>query len=208
MGLNPGGGGNDDSRSFIQSNLYAPPEKNSYADECWKCFHGYECCHCESGKLNPDNRDIIQKRVCDLFAALGSQPKEIISTNLIFARSTESSKLQHKAEWIRRCWNIHRELLGIVRPTWVITLGFEAFSILARRSRAKEIETQKPVSEKFKHFGWHRRLEFDLGNEKKHEAGILGVPHPGNRGFNAAGLGGEKIYPDVLKKFVTEKVLG
>lgn len=209
MGMNPGGDANE-PRS-IKSNLCAPKGKNSYADECWACSDGgYECSHCENGRLNPEKRDIIQKRVCDLFAALGSQPKDIISTNFIFARSTEFSKVAEKAEWIRRCWNVHKELLSIVRPSWVITLGFgEVFSALGRTDKAVELSEHKQNSVESGNgrYGWHRRLKFRLANGELHEAGVLGIPHPGHRGFNRAGLNGAKQYPDALKDFIARRLL-
>lgn len=207
MGINPGGKPESDPSEAIVCNLAAREGTNSYADQCWCCRSPYECEHCDGGRLRPDKRGLIQRRVCDLLDALQKSPKDVLSTNLIFARSAELSKLQgSKAKWRHRCWSVHQELLRAVRPKWIITLGFgELFSAL--RARGTEIRDQQAILNGSHSVAWHLRLALDLGNGDSHEVGVLGVAHPGNRGFSRAGLNGSERYPEVLKSFVVENLL-
>lgn len=208
MGINPGGKPQSDPREAIVCNLAAPDGMNCYADQCWRCCRSpYECEHCDGGRLRPDERDPMQRRVCNLFDALQESPKDVLSTNLIFARSAELSKLQgSKAKWRHRCWSVHQELLRAVRPKWIITLGFgEVFSAL--RARGTEIRDQQAIPDGSHSVAWHLQLALDLGNGDSHEVGVLGVAHPGNRGFSRAGLSGSERYPEALKRFVVENLL-
>ena len=139
MGINPGGKPQSDPREAIVCNLAAPDGMNCYADQCWRCCRSpYECEHCDGGRLRPDERDPMQRRVCNLFDALQESPKDVLSTNLIFARSAELSKLQgSKAKWRHRCWSVHQELLRAVRPKWIIALSsVKCFPLFAPRRKS------------------------------------------------------------------------
>ena len=211
MGINPGGKEDKCPQAAIIQNLFALEGTNSYADQDWAETSGdsHKSSHLSNGRLRPECRTLFQQRVCSLFPMLGIEPKDVVSTNVIFARSSELATLRgSKAEWKQRCGQVHNALLGIVRPRWIITLGFgDAFASVS--SFGKETEPQKPIKVNNQAVGWHRRIAIPLqaGGGDPLDVGVLGVAHPSNRGFNRAGLAGAREYPELLRAFISEHVL-
>lgn len=192
MGINPGGRNDQEPSAAIVHHLAAPPGTNNYADERWDS---------ETGGCTP-----MQRRVCSLFEMLGADPKDVLSTNLIFARSSQLSTLcGSKAEWKRRCGVVHSELLKIVRPRWIITLGFgEAYSS-ARTFITGEVEPQERIMLNGRAVAWFQRRKATL-EDASGPVGILGVAHPSHRGFGRAGLNSD-TYPDAIGQFIAKQVL-
>jgi hypothetical protein len=208
LGINPGGQEDGAPEAAIIRNLFAPQGTNSYADQCWNgCPDPYACAHCEGGRLKPAARTSIQHRVCSLFDMLGAQPADVLSTNLVFARSSQLSALRGRtAEWIRRCRDVHVALLGIVRPRWIITLGFgKAFSSV--KSFGKETRSQEQILSGGQVVAWHRHVAVRLEDGDTLDVGVLGVAHPSHRGFGRVGLAGASAYPDALRSFISDHVL-
>lgn len=206
LGINPGGEDGPRMPKICEA-LCAPDGTNSYADQCWACTSA-PCAHIDSatGRLRPEARSKMQKRVCDLIDALGVPPRDVFSTNLAFARSPELSQLRAANEWFRRCWPVHQALMRVVRPAWIVMLGYGDAYEFIRRSGSK-IGEQEPIQPGSR-AAWHQRLALDIGECAAYEVRVLAVAHPSVRGFNAAGLGGADRYPDELRAFITAEVLG
>lgn len=203
IGINPGGHGGKP----IRETVYAPDGTNSYADECWKRSPSpSEDFDPITGRLRPDQRDNMQKRICNLFDALGEPPHDVLSTNLAFARSPELAKLRANREWFHRCWPVHQALLQVVRPEWIIMLGYGyAYEFL--RNRGAKVGEQERIAPDSR-TAWHQRINLNIGEKSALETNILAVAHPSNRGFARAGLGGAICYPAELKVFIANTVLG
>lgn len=203
IGINPGGHGGKP----IREALCVRPGNNSYADECWE-HSPFSCEHLDpiTGRLRPDARKPMQKRVCNLIETLGVEPRDIPSTNLAFARTSELAKLRANREWFRRCWPVHQALLQVVRPAWIVMLGYGyAYEFL--RNRGAKVGEQERISPASR-TAWHQRMALDIGEDTPLETSILAVAHPSSRGFARAGLGGAFCYPDELKAFIADRVLG
>ena len=100
---------------------------------------------------------------------------------------------------------MHLELLKIVQPQWIITLGFgEAFSS-ARTFLTGAVEPQEPIMSSGRAVAWMRRTK-DTTQDASGPIGVLGVAHPGHRGFGRAGLSGD-AYPAAIGQFIAEHVL-
>lgn len=187
LGINPGG----QHGKAICDSLCAEDGANSYMDEDWT--------------EKPGERTRLQTRVCDLIAALGVAPADIPSINLAFARSPELSALSNAGAWFHRCWPVHQALLREVRPAWIVMLGFgQSYYFISRRGRTTQAE--QPITAAGKPVAWHRRLDLDIGADQRLEVGVLAVAHPGDRGFNKAGLGGTLGYPAELKAFIASNL--
>jgi hypothetical protein len=157
----------------------------------------------------PEERSRLQKRVCDVIAALGvANPKDLPSTNLVFARTPQNKDLERPADWVRRCWPVHQALLRKVQPHWIISLGFSsgsAYEFLAAKD--KQAGRQDPIEQDGRPAAWRRRVHLDFGCGER-SVGILGVAHPSDRGFANAGLGGALHYPEALNAFIRKEMRG
>lgn len=146
----------------------------------------------------------MQMRICDLFDALGKPPHDVLSTNLVFARSPTFDVLPNPGDWVRRCWPVHQALLKVVQPDWIIMLGYgRAYDLFCK----KGMTIGEPAAIGAGHpAAWHRRMTLDIGADSPLETDILAVRHPSDFGFFRAGFGNVDRYPDELKAFIAEKV--
>lgn len=187
LGMNPGGGGG----SAICDTLCAEDGANHNIDEDW----GDE----------PGARTLFQERVGDLIAALGVAPGDLPSTNLAFARSSELDKLENAGTWFHRCWPVHQALLRVVRPAWIVMLGFgDAYYFLSARGHT--LQAEQPIKGSGAPVAWTCGLDLDLGEGQRLAVNVLAVAHPSNRGFARAGLGTADRYPDLLKEFIARNL--
>ncbi|MBV8458885.1 MAG: hypothetical protein JO122_19995 [Acetobacteraceae bacterium] len=126
MGMNPGGDPDAPGCPPIRHNLYADRGTNHYADQCWDCAAPNICPHLDPAtqRVRPEERQQMQRRVCDLIAALGVKAQKLLSTNLVFHRTRQARDLPNWHEWCNRCWRVHRVLVRQVQPDWIISLGF------------------------------------------------------------------------------------
>ncbi|MBP0447841.1 hypothetical protein J8J14_24185 [Roseomonas sp. SSH11] len=183
LGINPGGM-DDMGGPVIRENLCADDGTNHYADQHWEG--------------EPGTRSVLQKRVCDLIDALGVAPQDVPSTNLIFRCWPQIRNLPDRNEWRRRCWGVHEHLLRLVKPRWIISLGYggyDAFEFLKPAGPERQKQAAKTA--------WYYEREMDFG-EGPQPVGVLGVAHPGKQGF--VKLNGAERYPDDLKAFIARYV--
>lgn len=114
LGLNPGGQGGPSLQERLVTLL--SNEKNAYLDEAWD--NG-------GGSYKPGEAP-LQKRVNWLLSQLGSDTRDVLSTNLIFMQSRDASGVS--IAQAKLCWPVHEALLSIVRPHIILTFGNSSFS--------------------------------------------------------------------------------
>lgn len=185
MGLNPGGHPDQCPGRIIDCATILEGT-SAYSHECWqpKCADsaaGRPCAH-----LGPDGathdwaHNRHQRNAIKLHQALGAKPGEIFATNAVFGRSTRLATLldQSKSDlatWWAHCWPVHRELLSIVRPKMIVTLGYgertSAFGLLRREAG---------VASPRRFFGkaWAFEARFAPAGGDSPPIAVIGVPHP------------------------------
>jgi len=199
MGFNPGGtADHTDTSNTIGVNLCAPPGTNHYADQWW----GEAGLEGATEPLSSEKRTPLQACVCNLFDMMKMSPRDVPSTNIIFARSNEISGLQEKASWKALCWPVHKAMLSVVQPNLIITLGIGA-TFSAVLAQGKAIDRQEPVGDPDRPFAWARRMALDFGDMQS-EITVLGVVHPSDRGSRGAKLRKIRRYPDEVGKFISK----
>lgn len=114
LGLNPGGCGGPSLRERLDRIL--SQEENAYLDEAWE----------NDGRSYEPGEAPLQKRVVWLFRNIGFDPREVLSSNLIFMQSKDASGVS--IEHAHKCWPVHEALLSIVRPRLILTFGNSGFS--------------------------------------------------------------------------------
>lgn len=114
LGLNPGGSGGPPLKERLGELL--SQKENAYLDEAWEN---------EAGSYEPGKAP-LQKRVAWLLGNIGVDPREVLSTNLIFTQSRDASGVS--IEQANKCWPVHEALLSIVRPRLILTFGNSSFS--------------------------------------------------------------------------------
>ena len=113
LGLNPGGQGGPSLKERLDTLLSR--EENAYLDEAWD--NG-------GGSYKPGEAP-LQQRVNWLLSQLGSDTRDVLSTNLIFMQSRDASGVS--IEHAKLCWPVHEALLSIVRPSIILTIGNSSF---------------------------------------------------------------------------------
>ena len=124
LGLNPGGQGGPSLRERLA--ILLSQEHNAYFDEVWE----------NRGGSYDKGEAPLQRRVKWLLSELGANPRDVLSTNLIFMQSRNASGVS--LEQAELCWPVHEVLLNIVRPRIILTFGnssssqngFSAYSYL------------------------------------------------------------------------------
>jgi hypothetical protein len=114
MGLNPGGCGGPSLRERIAGLL--ANESNAYMDEAWE----NERSSYELGEAP------LQRRVKWLLSNLGVNPRDVLSTNLIFVQSRDATGVSF--DLAKQCWPVHEALLSIVKPRIILAFGNSGFS--------------------------------------------------------------------------------
>ncbi|MDA8516772.1 hypothetical protein [Citrobacter sp. Igbk 16] len=161
MGFNPGGNDDDPACKYptISEMIDALTERttNAYLDEGWT----------SKGDKAP-----LQKRVTWLLNALGYQPREVCSSNLIFLRSRDAAGVEYRIA--DDCWPIHEEILGIVQPKLILAYGNSdrsAYGYLCNKFHAGGQDESIPSG----HGSWVVR-SFDAVINGQNTC-VVGLPH-------------------------------
>lgn len=111
IGLNPGGSESDKSLRGNIDHMLSETE-NAYLDQAW-------------GKA-AKGKAPLQRRVQWVLETLGTNPRDVLATNLIFKQSPDRAGIT--SDMARRCWPIHQALLEIVRPSLIVAFGNSGLS--------------------------------------------------------------------------------
>jgi hypothetical protein len=162
---------------------------SAYSEQCWRrdcwkadCFgrqvHKPVCTGHQPGT------DKHQKAVMRLMGLLDQEPSRVLSTNAIFLASKGKNTFaqEHpcsiRQAWAR-CWQVHRFMLGIVRPRVIFCLGNgetdSAYSLLAHECVDRPVTNADASTLGFK---WFDARFKDL----EVTARVIGVFHP-SRGY-------------------------
>jgi hypothetical protein len=161
LGLNPGG----KVDITINDTLNELPKKkrNAYIDESWG-----------NGK-NSDyipGKHPLQHNYTGLIHALGYDPKDVFSTNLIFTRS-QGQYGAYYPERANICWKAHQEFIKIIDPKYFIVFGNSRISPFQYIKNKYSLE----ISDSFEsgHGIWKCFSCFGEIEGKKRV--LIGVPH-------------------------------
>lgn len=153
---------------------------SAYTCQCWMC----------KGKCDPRTCPKRggakhQKNVKQIMSQLGLDPKETFSTNFLFVESDDVPKLKKERffrDHVDACWHVHKTLLAVVRPTYIVCLGNgkwdSAYSLV--REKADDKSSERYGEERigrcvaFKSFA--AKFELDCG--KPLETTVVGLLHP------------------------------
>lgn len=163
LGLNPGGDPDDEilRAQTIGKTLAALPTKheNEWLDKSWR----------RTGVRTPPGKSPLQLRVQALLRELGLEPREACSANLIFARSRNAAGSGFR-DLAPLCWPVHEQILGIVRPRVILTIGNASGSPYAWL-KSRLAPTSSEVTVPSGHGGWTCR-SFTDGRYR-----VVGLPH-------------------------------
>lgn len=109
MGFNPGGVDTKPLRERMWDTMSS--DHNAYLDECWDNGSG----DYEKGKAP------LQRRVQWVLENLGSNPRDVCASNLIFARSRDANSISY--EFAKVCWPVHEAIIKIVQPKVILAFG-------------------------------------------------------------------------------------
>jgi hypothetical protein len=158
LGLNPGGSEAD--KHTIQQSLdelvIGTSTKNAYLDEDWSSdrrSYDKEC--------HP-----LQKNFKCLFQALGENPRDVCASNLIFKRSPDEQGAEYP-DLAELCWPVHKAILEIVRPSAIITFGFQPFEFVTKQLGGGYIESFNSGHGKWK---WRSLI-------REGKPSLIGLPH-------------------------------
>jgi len=112
----------------------------------------------------PNSR--LQDQVIELFRRLNVHPDEVLAGNLVPFRSPSEDSLQGKADAVAFGLNLWAEILDVVRPTVVVSMGKRANREISGFLNVKDLETI-PV-------GWGTQI----GSRGQFSGGHwIGLPH-------------------------------
>jgi hypothetical protein len=161
LGLNPGG------ETFIPINktLSELPHKkhNSYLDEIW------------GNRRNPayiKGQHPLQRNYTGLIRAIGYNPSDIFSSNLIFTRSRGQYTAQFSTR-VDTCWNVHKEFIKIVDPKCFIVFGNSKISPYQYIKNKYPLKNEDSLESG--HGGW--KCHSCSGVIEGKERILIGVPH-------------------------------
>lgn len=187
MGLNPGGDPKLPGHSTaIIDSMSNRQSFSCYLNECWQpqCDEPYGSCrHMTEGSVRPEFLRRHQRNMLSLFDALHADPRSVFATNAVFARSTSKASLEAESghsldRWWQACWPVHRELLAIVRPSMIISLGYgigsSAFGLLWQTLGKPAYDR---LGDNNRRGGWSFPAVIDLAGAEL-ETLVVGIPHP------------------------------
>jgi len=131
LGYNPGGNPLKETKTFLEDiNTWGPSSEpnqstksyNAYLDEKWPPW---------SGEL-PGNSH-FQRNVKNLCKAIDICPRKVCTSNLFFIRSEDATS--HDNKWLGNeyksvHWRVHKEIIEIVKPSYVIAIGRNTYNII------------------------------------------------------------------------------
>ncbi len=145
LGINPGGKPEDHKDETVWKHtgkvLYCKSyDWSAYRDEKWKRAAG----------STP-----FQRRLQYLSGRIGKGLGEVPSSNLIFKRSTDFSKLQRDAKQLAdECWPFHHEVIKTLGVKVVVCLGRPASEYVG-----KKLKTQRYIEKRIENNGRRWRSE-------------------------------------------------
>lgn len=154
LGVNPGG----ENAINILDNLEENKNKNAFIDEAW------------SNKTKDYNSGDapMQKRAKELFEKLGSDIKDVCSSNLIFNQSVDEKSLDGKLfDNANICWKVHELLINeIIKPKYIISHGGTVYNYFVAKKEFKPIEIFNSG-----HGDWSIKIA------KKDDITLINLPH-------------------------------
>lgn len=176
LGLNPR---TDDANVVLRDERLNRRKWSAYSQQCWR----HE--NCDIGRCADFRLDRHQRHVQNIMCELGLKPEETFSTNFIFVESRNTRELMADPLFEtceESCWQMHRKLLGSVKPNFIVCLGNgksnSAYSWV--RAKTADASNERHGDEKvgrctaFKSFV----AKFELDERKLLEATVVGVLHP------------------------------
>jgi len=165
VGFNPA---EDDSNLPLCSVPLNRRRWSAYTQQCW--YHPRcDPTVCPDFKMRPH-----QQRVQGIMRELGAIPEETFATNLIFVESRSAREIYDPALF-EICWRVHKKMLAVVKPQFVVCLGngerLSAFSLVRRKADYRE---KNAACRTFKSFVG----TFHLDNGLELTANVVGVHHP------------------------------
>jgi hypothetical protein len=160
LGLNPGGEA-DIPLERIISELPAKM-KNSYTQEEWENKKKKYCM----------GEHPLQKNFIGLIKAIGYDPSNVFSSNLIFSRSRN----QYGANFRKNadiCWPVHKEFLKLVDPKFLIVFGnsdISPFQYILDNYQLKKMDIIPSGHGKWKCY-WYKGI---IEGKERH---LIGMPH-------------------------------
>lgn len=172
LGFNPA---SDPANLVLRDIDHREESWSAYKDQCWRC-DGNGCTRPQK-KFGEACLKRHQKNVLALMQGLGSRPHDCFATNAIFVESRKAHELEDLERRWATCWPLHQEMLAIVRPKLILSLGigeaYSAFALLRRKAQRKHEYSY--VGRDLKAFDG----EFDLGADRRAlRASVVGVYHP------------------------------
>lgn len=177
VGFNPAA---DDTNDPLQELRLHDNNWSAYTCQCWM----------DKGQCDPKicfktGKAKHQKNVKHIMSELGLNPKTTFATNFVFVESDNVRELKRDPlfrTYVDTCWLVHKKMLAVVRPKYILCLGNgesgSAFSLV--RDKAEDIRNGKQSNEKvgrnivFKSFVGTFRLD-DVSDLT---AKVIGVLHP------------------------------
>ena len=160
LGLNPGGDPttHDDTVGSSLAEL-SSRKNNAYLDESWEY----------RGKPYPIGQSPLQIRVCWLLERLGTAPRDVCASNIIFTRSKGSSGSGYP-ETAELCWPVHEQIIRIVRPKVIVAFGNSGVS--PYRFLRKQLHGTNETSIESGHGCWACSTFVGLSGIR-----VVGLPH-------------------------------
>jgi hypothetical protein len=153
---------------------------SAYTDQCWTCGLERDCRQHEKERHQVQVIGMMERE-------FDTVPQETFATNLIFVESRHAEDIYSRG-LCDLFWPIHKRFLSVVRPKYIVCLGYgdpaSAFSVVRRKAVRKEkIQTEGHGVGLWKRF----KGTFDLEGGTE-DITVIGVWHPSYR-IRYAGVG-------------------
>ncbi len=191
VGLNPGAGA---SYPTVREHVarWDLEHYSAYTDQCWEthcwnrdCYGFQSRADCQHQRGSSAHQKAVVRMIGR--AAPHETARSVFSTNAVFAKSESADTFRAETGLSLRsafegCWPVHQLLLSIVRPSVVLSLGYQqdgsAYSFFRRKAHwasASEGEHFVP-GRKFASFKW-TDMTFKLGTSTL-KCLVVGIRHP------------------------------
>jgi hypothetical protein len=176
VGFNPAADGTNVPLDEISLNRQ---NWSAYTCQCWM-----DRGECKLASCHNTGQAKHQRNVQHIMKQLELAPQTTFATNLMFVESRNISEIKKESRsgLLNCCWQVHKKLLAIIRPKYIVCLGngetdssFSSF-----RERAFGIKGEKLSVEKIgRYFAFKSFVgKFDLGEGVPLQATVIGVLHP------------------------------
>jgi hypothetical protein len=192
------------------SNEILPTLENwsAYTCQCWHKKHTHhktgKFLHCKFEAHRHDEKsnracecagaDDLQLNVVEIMDNLGLSPRKVFASNVLFVQTEDVNEVMQRnlhETPLDACWNVHREFLRVVKPRFILCLGYEearfrsAFRIVRDKAHATWGHDQSNCCwpNRNLHFKWFE-AEFKVGsNQESHLTTVIGIRHPRYVGY-------------------------